>query len=144
MDALDIDKWKRSKARYLKRHNHNPMANYSSFNFNHFLTTLLCWSSIGTSVAVSSTLISLVLIGRAAFVFPIANIANCFKTRESTKIEFRSQVVTLLLTPTLQIERVFNTCRCPTPIHVITFNHIYSVNSYQCRRISICVCISTS
>ncbi|KAI5398467.1 hypothetical protein KIW84_064019 [Lathyrus oleraceus] len=61
MDALDIDKWKRSKA------------------------------SIGTSVAVSSTLISLVLIGRAAFVFPIANIANCIKTRESTKIEFRSQ-----------------------------------------------------
>ncbi|XP_058761346.1 sodium/hydrogen exchanger 1-like [Vicia villosa] len=63
MDALDIDKWKKSKA------------------------------SIGTSVAVSSTLISLVLIGRAAFVFPIANIANCFKTRESTKIEFRSQFI---------------------------------------------------
>ncbi|PNY08277.1 Na+/H+ exchanger 1 [Trifolium pratense] len=61
MDAFDIDKWKRSKA------------------------------SIGTSVAVSSTLIALVLIGRAAFVFPIANLANCTKTRESTKIEFRSQ-----------------------------------------------------
>ncbi|GAU46236.1 hypothetical protein TSUD_34210 [Trifolium subterraneum] len=61
MDAFDIDKWKRSKA------------------------------SIGTSVAVSSTLIALVLIGRAAFVFPIANLANCTKTRDSTKIEFRSQ-----------------------------------------------------
>ncbi|KAL5068709.1 hypothetical protein RYX36_019596 [Vicia faba] len=63
MDALNIDKWKTSKA------------------------------SIGTSVAVSSTLISLVLIGRAAFVFPIANIANCIKTRESTKVEFRSQFI---------------------------------------------------
>ncbi|XP_045791987.1 sodium/hydrogen exchanger 1-like [Trifolium pratense] len=63
MDAFDIDKWKRSKA------------------------------SIGTSVAVSSTLIALVLIGRAAFVFPIANLANCTKTRESTKIEFRSQFI---------------------------------------------------
>ncbi|KAJ1387465.1 Cation/H+ exchanger [Sesbania bispinosa] len=72
MDALDIDKWKRSKA-------------------SHFLNTLPCWNSIGTSVAVSSTLIALVLIGRAAFVFPIANIKNCIKTRESTKIEFRSQ-----------------------------------------------------
>lgn len=63
MEALDIDKWKKSKA------------------------------SIGTSVSVSSALIALVLIGRAAFVFPIANIANCTKTRESTKIEFRSQFI---------------------------------------------------
>ncbi|XP_027367256.1 sodium/hydrogen exchanger 1-like isoform X2 [Abrus precatorius] len=63
MDALDIDKWKTSKA------------------------------TLGTSVAVSSTLFALVLIGRAAFVFPIANITNCIKARESTKIEFRSQFI---------------------------------------------------
>ncbi|CAK8564144.1 unnamed protein product [Lathyrus sativus] len=63
MDALDIDKWRKSKA------------------------------SIGTSIAVSSTFIALVLIGRAALVFPIANIANCFVTRENTRIEFRSQFV---------------------------------------------------
>ncbi|XP_027189308.1 sodium/hydrogen exchanger 1-like isoform X3 [Cicer arietinum] len=63
MDAFDVDKWKTSKA------------------------------SIGTSVAVSSTLIALVLIGRAAFVFSIANITNCTKTRESAKIEFRSQFI---------------------------------------------------
>ncbi|KAL2325469.1 hypothetical protein Fmac_024527 [Flemingia macrophylla] len=61
MDALNTDQWKSSNA------------------------------SAGTSVAVSSTLFALVLIGRAAFVFPIANIKNCMKTRESTKIEFRSQ-----------------------------------------------------
>ncbi|TKY52191.1 Sodium/hydrogen exchanger 2 [Spatholobus suberectus] len=63
MDALNIDEWKKSKA------------------------------SAGTSVAVSSTLFALVLIGRAAFVFPIANITNYIKTTESTKIEFRSQFI---------------------------------------------------
>nr|KYP74393.1 Sodium/hydrogen exchanger 1 [Cajanus cajan] len=63
MDALNTDQWKNSKA------------------------------SAGTSVAVSSTLFALVLIGRAAFVFPIANITNCIKRRESSKIEFRSQFI---------------------------------------------------
>ncbi|CAI8611172.1 unnamed protein product [Vicia faba] len=63
MDALDIDKWKTSIA------------------------------SVGTLIAVSSTFIALVLIGRASLVFPIANIANCFMTRENTRIEFRSQFV---------------------------------------------------
>ncbi|XP_073223253.1 sodium/hydrogen exchanger 1-like [Cicer arietinum] len=63
MDALDIDKWKTSKA------------------------------SIVTSVAVSSTFLALVLIGRAAFVFPISYIANCMTIRESTKIKFRSQFI---------------------------------------------------
>ncbi|KAI5326498.1 hypothetical protein L3X38_035572 [Prunus dulcis] len=63
MDALDIDKWKASNA------------------------------SPGTSVGVSSLLFALVLIGRAAFVFPIANITNCFKKREGTKIEFRNQFI---------------------------------------------------
>ncbi|RDX61394.1 Sodium/hydrogen exchanger 2, partial [Mucuna pruriens] len=61
MDALDVDKWKSRKA------------------------------SLGALVAISSMLFALVLIGRAAFVFPIANIKNCIKTKESTKIEFRSQ-----------------------------------------------------
>ncbi|XP_041019888.1 sodium/hydrogen exchanger 1-like isoform X3 [Juglans microcarpa x Juglans regia] len=61
MDALDIDKWKESNA------------------------------SAGTSIAVSSTLFALVLIGRAAFVFPISNITNCMKKRNNTKIELRQQ-----------------------------------------------------
>ncbi|KAL2325468.1 hypothetical protein Fmac_024526 [Flemingia macrophylla] len=73
MDALDIDQWEKSKA-----------------------------SSIGTSVAVSSTLFALVLIGRAAFVFPIANITNCIKKRESTKIEFRSQVFGSITKPLIE------------------------------------------
>nr|UTD53586.1 Na+/H+ exchanger 1 [Casuarina glauca] len=63
MDALDIDKWKSSNA------------------------------SAGTSVAVSATLLALVLVGRAAFVFPIANITNCMKKRESTKIGLREQFI---------------------------------------------------
>ncbi|XP_031276433.1 sodium/hydrogen exchanger 1-like isoform X2 [Pistacia vera] len=63
MDALDIDKWKASNA------------------------------SVGTSVAVSATLLGLVLIGRAAFVFPLANILNCFTKRSSAKIEFRQQFI---------------------------------------------------
>ncbi|KAJ7950703.1 Sodium/hydrogen exchanger [Quillaja saponaria] len=63
MDALDIDKWKSSNA------------------------------SLGTSIAVSSTLFALVLIGRAAFVFPISNCTNCIKRRESTQIQFRSQFI---------------------------------------------------
>ncbi|CAK9146255.1 unnamed protein product [Ilex paraguariensis] len=63
MDALDIDKWKGSHA------------------------------SVGTSIAVSSTLLALVLIGRAAFVFPIANIYNCTVKREGDKIEVRKQFI---------------------------------------------------
>ncbi|KAG2694890.1 hypothetical protein I3760_08G165000 [Carya illinoinensis] len=63
MDALDIDKWKESKA------------------------------SAGTFLAVSSTLLALVLVGRAAFVFPIANITNLMRKRENTKIEFRQQFI---------------------------------------------------
>ncbi|KAL8166604.1 hypothetical protein V2J09_008103 [Rumex salicifolius] len=63
MDALDIDKWKESDA------------------------------SAGMSLAVSATLLAFVLIGRAAFVFPIANIANCLKKRESSKLPFRKQFI---------------------------------------------------
>ncbi|KAK4796043.1 hypothetical protein SAY86_028369 [Trapa natans] len=63
MDALDIEKWKASKA------------------------------SPATSIAVSATLFGLVLVGRAAFVFPIANISNLIKKRDSAKIEFRRQFI---------------------------------------------------
>ncbi|KAK1561093.1 hypothetical protein Q3G72_034338 [Acer saccharum] len=63
MDALDIDKWKHSQA------------------------------SAGTSIAVSSTLFGLVLLGRAAFVFPLANIKNLVGKRDGTKIKFREQFI---------------------------------------------------
>ncbi|KAI4372254.1 hypothetical protein MLD38_010508 [Melastoma candidum] len=63
MDAFDIDKWRDTKA------------------------------SPATSVAVSATFIALVLVGRGAFVFPIANINNCIKRSDSSKIEFRQQFI---------------------------------------------------
>ncbi|XP_030506264.2 sodium/hydrogen exchanger 1 [Cannabis sativa] len=63
MDALDINKWKSSSA------------------------------SAGTSIAVSAILFTLVLIGRAAFVFPIANIENCVGRRNGSKIEFKEQFI---------------------------------------------------
>ncbi|XP_065622700.1 sodium/hydrogen exchanger 1 [Quercus suber] len=58
------------------------------FNWFH----AICFSP-GTSIAVSSTLFALVLVGRAAFVFPIANITNWIKKRPSTKIELRKQFI---------------------------------------------------
>ncbi|XP_028770800.1 sodium/hydrogen exchanger 1 [Neltuma alba] len=63
MDALNLEKWKTSNA------------------------------SLGTSIAVSSAFLALVLIGRAAFVFPISNIKNCIERQESSKIKFRSQFI---------------------------------------------------
>ncbi|ERN12423.1 hypothetical protein AMTR_s00025p00134170 [Amborella trichopoda] len=63
MDALDIDKWKTSEA------------------------------SASIFAAISATLLALVLVGRAAFVFSLAYISNCFRRLESTKIRFRQQFV---------------------------------------------------
>ncbi|KAK8508875.1 hypothetical protein V6N13_090827 [Hibiscus sabdariffa] len=63
MDALDIDKWKASSA------------------------------SAGTFVAVNTTLFALVLVGRAAFVYPLANFNTCIRKRGSSNIEFRQQFI---------------------------------------------------
>ncbi|KAG5541337.1 hypothetical protein RHGRI_021238 [Rhododendron griersonianum] len=63
MDALDVDKWTASEA--------SPL----------------------TSVAVSSTLFGLVLVGRAAFVYPLVNIFNCFAKKDSDKIIFKQQFI---------------------------------------------------
>ncbi|KAL9687015.1 hypothetical protein QQ045_031411 [Rhodiola kirilowii] len=62
MDALDIDKWK------------------------------LVSDSPGKSVAVSSTLLALILIGRAAFVFPLSFLSNLTKKNASEKIAFKQQI----------------------------------------------------
>ncbi|KAJ8440123.1 hypothetical protein Cgig2_003448 [Carnegiea gigantea] len=80
MDALDIDKWRESN------------------------------SSAGTFLAVSSTMMALVLIGRAAFVFPLANVLNWLKKREDQKIEFRKQVhlkIPILVAAPVKICSVF-------------------------------------
>ncbi|XP_057541235.1 sodium/hydrogen exchanger 2-like [Amaranthus tricolor] len=63
MDALDIEKWK-------------------------FVS-----DSPGTSVAVSSILLGLVMVGRAAFVFPISLLTNFFKKSSSEKVTFKQQII---------------------------------------------------
>lgn len=63
MDALDIEKW--------------------SFVAD----------SPGTSVEVSAILLGLVLVGRAAFVFPLSFLSNLTKKNRHEKIDFRQQVL---------------------------------------------------
>ncbi|EEF49734.1 sodium/hydrogen exchanger, putative [Ricinus communis] len=63
MDALDIEKWR-------------------------FVS-----DSPGTSVAVSSILLALVMVGRAAFVFPLSFVSNFFKKSPTEKIGIKQQFV---------------------------------------------------
>lgn len=62
MDALDIEKWRSIS------------------------------DSPGTSVAVSSIFLGLVLVGRAAFVFPLSFLSNLAKKSPNDKINFKQQV----------------------------------------------------
>ncbi|KAJ6682892.1 SODIUM/HYDROGEN EXCHANGER [Salix koriyanagi] len=63
MDALDIEKWR-------------------------FVS-----DSPGTSVAVSSILLCLVMVGRAAFVFPLSFLSNLAKKSPNEKISFKQQFI---------------------------------------------------
>ncbi|CAN6575555.1 unnamed protein product [Malus baccata var. baccata] len=63
MDALDIEKWR-------------------------FVS-----DSPGTSVAVSSILLGLLMLGRAAFVFPLSFLSNLAKKNQHEKISLRQQVI---------------------------------------------------
>nr|AVZ43929.1 vacuolar Na+/H+ antiporter [Halogeton glomeratus] len=63
MDALDIEKWR-------------------------FVS-----DSPGTSVAVSSILLGLLMVGRAAFVFPLSLLMNFSKKSSSEKVSFNQQIV---------------------------------------------------
>ncbi|KAM0992214.1 hypothetical protein ACFX13_010664 [Malus domestica] len=63
MDALDIEKWR-------------------------FVS-----NSPGTSVAVSSILLGLLMLGRAAFIFPLSFLSNLAKKNQHEKISLRQQVI---------------------------------------------------
>ncbi|KAL8257450.1 hypothetical protein R6Q59_029491 [Mikania micrantha] len=63
MDALDIEKWSFVK------------------------------DSPGTSVEVSAILLGFILVGRAAFVFPLSFLSNLTKKAQHEKIDFRQQVL---------------------------------------------------
>uniref|UniRef100_A0A7N0VLS7 Sodium/hydrogen exchanger n=1 Tax=Kalanchoe fedtschenkoi TaxID=63787 RepID=A0A7N0VLS7_KALFE len=63
MDALDVEKWKMSKL------------------------------SIGTGFGIYGTLILLILVGRAAFVFPLSVLSNYMTRSTSSSITFNHQVV---------------------------------------------------
>lgn len=63
MDALDIEKWKSVS------------------------------SSPGKSIGVSSIILGLVLVGRAAFVFPLSFLSNLAKKTQSERLSFRKQVI---------------------------------------------------
>lgn len=58
----------------------------------YVLFLLLSFLSPGKSVAVSSILLGLVLLGRAAFVFPLSFLSNLAKKSPNDKISFREQV----------------------------------------------------
>jgi hypothetical protein len=55
------------------------------------------FGSPGTSVAVSSILLALIMAGRAAFVFPLSLLINLVKKYPNEKISFRQQVWILFL-----------------------------------------------
>lgn len=50
------------------------------------------FSSPKTTVIVSSILLGLVLVGRAAFVFPLSFLSNLTKKNPEEKIDFKQQV----------------------------------------------------
>jgi sodium/hydrogen exchanger 8 len=63
MDALDVDKWRMSK------------------------------TSVGEFLGLFGILLLLVLVGRAAFVFPLSALSNYWTKSPTTKISLRHQVI---------------------------------------------------
>ena len=60
------------------------------------VSIVLVLNSPGTSVAVSSILMGSVMLGRAAFVFPLSFLSNLSKKNQSEKIDIKQQVLTNL------------------------------------------------
>jgi hypothetical protein len=120
MDALDIEKWRFVSHRYvficfcvsLMRSTSSLLVEIlfsTSLKLGYVTAVLkppsLCWPlclafdlvslfhSPGTSVAVSSILLGLLMVGRAAFVFPLSFLSNLTKKSPNEKISFKQQVL---------------------------------------------------
>ncbi|KAB5556319.1 hypothetical protein DKX38_007228 [Salix brachista] len=96
MDALDIEKWRFvSDSTELKLGCVNAVLKPPSlYWFLRLAFDLVSLSySPGTSVAVSSILLGLVMVGRAAFVFPLSFLSNLAKKSPNEKISFKQQFI---------------------------------------------------
>ncbi|KAJ6917815.1 hypothetical protein NC651_012123 [Populus alba x Populus x berolinensis] len=87
MDALDIEKWRFGDVTAVLK----PPSLYWSSCLAFVLVSL--FHSPGTSVAVSSILLGLVMVGRAAFVFPLSFLSNLAKKSPNEKISFKQQFI---------------------------------------------------
>lgn len=111
MDALDIEKWKLMSDRYVKHTRRGETqlgrlldgeliiilySKFSNLECVRYFFSLFSHYSVrprpGTSVAVSSILLGLILVGRAAFVFPLSFLSNLSKKTQNEKIGFKQQV----------------------------------------------------
>lgn len=129
MDALDIEKWRFVSDRYV-------LCSSQSL-FSHNGKTIHVQDSDffcrpGTSVIVSSVLLALVLIGRAAFVFPLSFLSNLTKKSQSEKISFRQQVK---MTRFLSINITFLDCQViitSSPFFVFLGDHLVGWSYERC------------
>lgn len=99
MDALDIEKWRFVSNRYsgMDRHiiNHkNALPPSILHNYIRIIVYFCKFLSFSpkTSISVSAALLGLVLVGRAAFVFPLSFLSNLTKKIPHEKISFKEQV----------------------------------------------------
>jgi sodium/hydrogen exchanger 8 len=92
MDALDIEKWKIVSQTY--RHALSLFLSLFIAQVRFFFPESVCsvMCSPVKSVALSSTILALVLVSRAAFVFPLSFLSNLTKKTPNGKISFRQQV----------------------------------------------------
>ena len=91
---MDIEKWKlvsKSYGLHVKRKLVTVM-NRAKYIYDWLS---LISRSPGTSVGVSSILIGLILVGRAAFVFQLSFLSNLTKKTPYKKIEIKQQVINL-------------------------------------------------
>ena len=84
--------------------------------FVFYLNFTSTFCSPGKSIGASSVLLGLVLVGRAAFVFPLSFLINLSKKSYSEKIEFKQQVSGFVFGSRFQPSEIL--CGMKTEIHI--------------------------